>query len=146
MKKVDKSALVFLVIGLLIILGTRNLRTGSFSSPGPGLFPLCIGMLLVLFSGTSFFVSNPEKLPKLSWALMPRPVLYVIGILFVYRFSLPVLGYSLSTLFLFIFLLKIVGGQRWLPTLVWSVVITAASALLFIQGLGVLFPVGIIPF
>ena len=146
MKGMDKSALVFLAIGVLIVLGTRHLRIGSFHSPGPGLFPLCLGILLVLFSVISFFVSNPEKLPKLSWALMPRSVLYAIGILFAYRFSLPVLGYSLSTLILFIFLLKVVGGQKWLPTMFWSVVITTASALLFVQGLGVLFPEGIIPF
>ncbi len=122
------------------------MRIGSFFRPGPGLFPLCLGILLVLFSVISFFLSNPEKFPKLSWALIPRRVLYVIGILFVYRFSLPFLGYSLSTLLLFIILLKIVGGRGWLPTLGWSVVITTASHLLFIRVFEVSFPTGIIPF
>jgi hypothetical protein len=146
-KRVDKSALAFLAVGVLIVLGTRSLRTGSFSSPGPGLFPLCLGVLLIIFSVVSFFVSNPEKLPKLSWGMIPRSAVYVIGILFAYRFSLPVLGYSLSTLFLFIFLLKVVGGKGWLLTVVWSVVITGVSDLLFIRALGVLFPTGIlIPF
>ena len=146
-KRVDKSALVFLAVGVLIVLGTRNLRFGSFFRPGPGLFPLCLGVLLIIFSVISFFVSNPEKLPKLSWGLIPRSAVYVIGILFAYRFSLPLFGYSLSTLLMFIFLLKVVGGRSWLPTVVWSVVITGVSNLLFIQALGVLFPEGtIIPF
>lgn len=147
MKRVDKTALAFLAVGVLIVLGTRSLRTGSFSGPGPGLFPLCLGVLLIIFSVISFFVSNPEKLPKLSWGMIPRSAWYVIGILFAYRYILPVLGYSLSTLFLFIFLLKIVGGRGWLPTILWSVVITGVSDLLFVQALGVLFPEGIvIPF
>jgi putative tricarboxylic transport membrane protein len=146
-KRVDKSALAFLAIGVLILLGIRNLRTGSFSGPGPGLFPLCLGVLLVIFSVISFFVSNPEKLPRLSWGLIPRSAMYVIGILFAYRYSLPVFGYSVSTLILFIFLLKVVGGRSWLPTIIWSFVITCVSNLLFIQALGVLFPEGsIIPF
>jgi len=78
--------------------------------------------------------------------LIPRRVLYVIGILFVYRFSLPVLGFPLSTFFLFIILLKIVGGQRWLPTLGWSVAITSASYLIFMRVFAVPFPTGIMPF
>ncbi len=144
MKKVDKSALAFLAVGVLILLGTRSLRTGSFSGPGPGLFPLCLGVLLIIFSMISFFVSNPEKLPKLSWGMIPRSAWYVIGILFAYRYSLPVFGYSLSTFILFIFLLKFVGGRSWLPSIVWSGAITAVSNLLFIQALGVLFPEGIL--
>lgn len=146
MKRVDKSALVFLAVGILIVLGTWKLRIGSFSRPGPGLFPLLLGILLVLFSVISFFMSNPEKHPKLSWALFPRSVVYVIALLFAYRFGLPILGYSLSTLLLFIFLLKIVGGQKWRPTMVWSVLITAISNVLFIHWLGLTFPTGLIPF
>lgn len=144
MKRVDKSALVFLALAVWIIVGTRNLRIGSFSEPGPGLFPLCLGILMVLFSVISLFVSNPDKLPKLSWELIPRRVLYVIGILFAYRFGLPVLGHALSTLLLFVSLLKIVGGKRWLPTILWSVVITGAADLLFVRALGVLFPEGML--
>ena len=146
MKKYDKSALVFLVMGILIILGTRNLRIGTFFSPGSGLFPLLLGILLVVLSAISFFVSNTEKLPKLSSALLPRIVMTAIALLFAYRFCLPVLGYSLSTLLLFILLLKILGKQGWVPTVVWSVTITAGSYLIFIQWLGVAFPRGIIPF
>lgn len=146
MKKGDKSALVFLVVGILIVLGTRSLRVGTFFRPGSGLFPLILGILLIVLSVISYFASNAEKLPKLSWALLPRSVITVIGLLFIYRFSLPILGYSLSTLLLFIVLLKTLGKQKWLPTVAWSVTITAGSYLIFIQWLGVAFPRGVIPF
>lgn len=146
MRRVDKSALVFLALGVFIVLGTRKLHVGSFFRPGPGLFPLSLGIILILLSTISFFVSNPDKLPKLSWALFPRNVIYVIVLLFAYRFSLPFLGYSFSTLILFMFLLKVVAGQKWLPTMLWSVLITAISNVLFIQWLGVAFPKGLIPF
>lgn len=122
------------------------MRVGNFSRPGPGLFPLLLGVLLILFSVISFFTSNPEKVPKVSGVLIPRSVLYVIGILFGYRFSLPILGYSLSTLLLFIILLKIVGGQKWFVTMAWSLFITITSGLLFIRWLDVPFPKGILPF
>lgn len=146
MKRVDKSALVFIALGVLIIFGTRTMNVGDFSRPGPGLFPLLLGILMILFSGISFFISNRVDLPELSRAFIPRNVLYVIGILFAYRFSLPIFGYYLSTLLLLIILLKIVGRQKWLTTMVWSIFVTTTSGLLFIRWLEVPFPKGIIPF
>ncbi len=146
MKRLDKSALAFVTLGLLIIFEARGMRIGSFSHAGPGLFPLLLGVILVLFSVIAFLISNPEKLPKVSRALIPRSVLYMIGILFGYRFSLPIFGYSLSTLLLLIMLLKIIGRQKWCMTMAWSLLITTTSALLFILWLHVPFPKGIFPF
>lgn len=147
MRRVDKSALVFIALGgLIMVVGLQTLKVGTFAKPGPGLFPILQAILMIVFSLISLFVSNTEKLPNLSWALIPRRVLYVIGVLFAYRLSLPIFGYSLSTFLMFIILLKIVAEQKWLTTIVWSILVTAISGVVFIAWLAVPFPRGIIPF
>ncbi|HEX2967297.1 MAG TPA: hypothetical protein VHO84_16035, partial [Syntrophorhabdaceae bacterium] len=42
---------IVLFIGLAIIWQSSRLRLGSFMVPGPGLFPLLIGCIIVLLAG-----------------------------------------------------------------------------------------------
>jgi putative tricarboxylic transport membrane protein len=143
-KKVDRTALPFIAVGLLILVNSRELHFGRFNSPGPALFPVLLGIILILLSMTSFFISNEEKIPK--GGFITRKVLCVIGILIGYWISLPFFGFFFTTLLMLIILLKFVGRQKWLSTITWSLLTTIASFLLFIRWFGVPFPKGILPF
>lgn len=142
----DKSAIPFLMLGLLVIFETRKMHMGGFSNPGPGLFPLLLGVILLISSLISLFITNLGKVPGISEATSPRNVIYVIGILLAFRFSLPVFGYSLTTFLIFVLLIKIVAGQKWFKTFVYSTIFTTGSYLVFVKGLAIPFPKGIFQF
>lgn len=142
----DKTALPFLILGLFVIFETRKMHIGSFSNPGPGLFPLLLGVILLISSLTSLFISNLGKVPRLSEATSLRNVIYVVGILLIFRFGLPVFGYNITTFLIFVLLLKIVGGQKWFKTIVYSIIFTSGSYLVFVKGFAIQFPKGIFRF
>lgn len=146
MKRIDKSALPFMAFGLLILVESRKLRIGGFNDPGPALFPLLLGIILILLSVISSFISNQEKIPKSSGGLISRRALYVVGILIGYRFCLPFFGFFISTFLMLIILLKFAGRQKWFLTTTFSLLTTIVSFLLFVKWLGVPFPKGILPF
>ena len=146
MKKKEKSAVAFIAFGLFIIFEIRKLPFGKFSDPGPGLFPLMLAMIVIGLSLISLIVSKVERVPGSFEKKGFLNVFYIVGILVFYRYSLPFLGYNLCTFFLLVFLLKIVGGQKWFYTIIWSVIITGASYLLFAKWLMVFFPKGVFPF
>ena len=146
MRKVDKSAIPFIVLGLFVVYEAQGMNIGKFIDPGPGLLPLLFGIILLAFSFVSFFISNGKKVSEPSDKAGRRRVFYVLGILLFFRYALPVLGYCLTTFIMLVFLLKTVGAQKWLRTLAWSIIVVGASYLVFDKWLMVLFPRGIFPF
>lgn len=149
MKRIDKSAILLLALSLFIIFEARKMGVGSFSKPGAGLFPLLSGILLLTASSVILLISIPKRISKPSEDIQGRnvsSVFYVIGTLLFFRFTLPVLGYSVTASLVLAFLIKIVGGHRWFPTMVWSIIFTGISYLLFVEWLMVQFPKGIFPF
>lgn len=149
MKKLDKSAIFLLALGVFIILEARTMGVGSFSRPGAGLFPLLSGVVLLTMALIILVASAAKKVNPSAGKGEGRnvwSVFYVLGALLFFRLTLPVLGYSCTAFIVLVFLIKIVGGHKWFPTVVWSVVFTGFSYLLFAQWLMVQFPKGVLPF
>jgi putative tricarboxylic transport membrane protein len=146
MKKIDKSILPFIALGLFVIFETQNMNIGKFTDPGPGLFPLLLGIILLIFSFISLFITKAKTISESSDNAGLRGVFYVLGILLFFRFALPVLGYCLTTFLMLAFLLKTVGCQKWFSTIAWSVIVTGVSYLVFGKWLMILFPRGVFPF
>ena len=146
MKKFDKSALPFIAFGILLLFEGKDLDIGSFNRPGAALFPVLLIAILILFSIISFFISNEEGVPKDARKLIPLKVLYGLGILIGFRLIIPLGGYFITTLLMLMALLKILGGQKWFATIIWSLIVTTASFFLFVKWFGVPFPKGILPF
>ncbi len=145
MKRFDKSSIFLIIIGLFIIYEARNMGVGTLSQPGAGLFPLFSGLIILGTAIITFLKSILGKI-ELSGDEEERtyaPVVYVLaGVLF-YYFALPVLGFSLTTFLLLVFLIKIVGGYRWIPGIIYSILMTVISYLIFGKWLMVQFPKGI---
>ena len=149
MKRVDKSAVFLLALGIFIILEARTMGVGSFSRPGAGLFPLLSGIVLLIMSLIILVMAAAKKASPLAGKGEGRDVssvFCVLGALLFFRLTLPVLGFSCTAFIILVFLIKIVGGHKWFPTLVWSILFTGSSYLLFAQWLMVQFPKGVLPF
>lgn len=62
-ERTGSGALILLVGGAVAIYSLVNLRTGSLSSPGPGGFPLLLGLFLVAIGLVSMVLAISRRSP-----------------------------------------------------------------------------------
>jgi len=137
-RKFDRSAIVFIALGLFVIIKTQQMQIGSFTEPGPGLYPLLAGAVLFVLSCFSLFVSGADTQP--AGTTRSRYVYFVLAILVAFRLLLPLVGYTCAVFFLFVLLLKFVAVQKWLFSFILAGVFTAATYLVFVKWLAIVFP------
>jgi putative tricarboxylic transport membrane protein len=144
--------LVFFLIGVIIIIESCRLGLGSINSPGAGLLPLFIGLILsipaFLLLIRTFFVPKKEN-HRGKEKLLGRSVLNVgriITALVVYVLVLSRLGYLLDTFMLSVFLLRAGGYSRWTFICLASLLMTSISYLIFGGCLHINFPRGFLGF
>ena len=149
MIRVDKSAVFLILLGLFAVIQAGRMGIGSFSRPGPGLFPFLSGILLSTLSLISLIRSNVKgvrKPPERMQVTNLLKVLCVLGTVLFFRFSLPFLGYLFASFVLLVVLIKIVGDRKWPQTILWAAVFSGVSYILFCRWLMVQFPQGLFPF
>ena len=140
----EKSSIIFTALGIFVILEARTMKLGDFSEPGPGLFPLLLGIFLVLLSAV-LFNSKAEKATKPAEKPRLKNVYYVLGSLLFFVVGLKLFGYIVTTFLMFVCLLKFIGGKNWSFAASWSAIIAGISYLIFGKWLMVLFPGGMLP-
>jgi putative tricarboxylic transport membrane protein len=126
------GVLASLALGVGGIVLSVGLGIGSFTAPGPGLWPalICIALtvmsVVLLVGGRRFH--NAELLTRSSLL-----VLVAVATLIALVVSMPYIGFEIPTLLVAFGWLTVLGRERWLFSAVMSVVITGALWLLFIQ-------------
>ena len=136
--KLDQfNGIIFLVISVLISLGSARLSYGSVHNPGPGFLPLWLGIVLGLLSVglliKSTFQSSDLRLARqlLDERIRWGKVLLTLGVLVLYGLLLDYLGFLLLT-FLFVgCLIRSVDPQPWRKVVVWALVGSVGSYLIF---------------
>ena len=147
------SSLFWLLMGLFIVVESLfSLRIGTMYDPGPGLFPLILGILLSFFSFVillkATFAKGVEKkrLSKLWAGLNWQKMFYTLGALLVYPVILNITGFLLTTSLLLIFLLRKIELQNWKVTIGLSIFTSVGFYLFFDRFLHVQLPRGILGF
>jgi hypothetical protein len=127
------GAIIFLFGGVTVALSLM-MPIGTFRSAGTGLFPLCLGILLmvlsVLFALNLLFGKKIASTKTEAPAAMPTSTGQVI--LFLGATALSVLcfntlGYAVTSFLLMVLLLRILGTERWVFNIVLSLVTAAGS-------------------
>ena len=150
MKKNDIfSGVVLFLFGLITTIFSLGMPVGSFRAAGSGLFPLCLGLLLMglslLFIGKSFWgrpkpvepvVGIEEKVGS------PRRILLFIGLLVLITFFFNILGYPLASFLLMSGLLWVLGVKRLGFNWGLSLVTATGSYFLFVHWLKIPLPKG----
>jgi hypothetical protein len=140
------SGLILLAISALTCVGATHLQIGSFSDPGSGFFPFVlgavIGFLSLLIVATAKFGKEAKKERKLWSGPGRKKVVYLLLSLTFYGLLLETLGYTLTTFFLFIFLLGGIYPQKWYVVIVGALFASIGSYALFEIGLMVQLPRG----
>ncbi len=150
MKKPDRSSsLLWLLFSLFVCWESRKLNIGTFHSPGPGLFPFWLavilgGLSLLLFSLSFGSVSAGGEgiFKNIKW----WKILLILVSLFAYSLVLEHLGFVLATFFLVILLIRIIERKNWIMVITVGVSSALLSYLVFQVWLQTQLPRGILGF
>jgi putative tricarboxylic transport membrane protein len=146
----DKDELVAGILltgfGTLVIYEARDLPYVSEFGPGPGFFPLWIGIGIVLCSLSIICLyfwrgAGDEETAKISTRGMPRALsawlMFFVAIAF-----LPLIGFALSVALLTAFLIVILDGRSFWIAFGVALGLAVSFHLLFTVALGVSLPAG----
>lgn len=157
-----------IAVGAAASVASRSLGYWTDLGPGPGFFPLCLGILLVVL-GVAWLVSvgrsdkdpvsTAEATPTADngAAAVPDPaeefpeyslptVVAIVLSLVVLAATLEVLGYQLAMLIFLLFHLLVLGKRRVLLSLVIAVAGSVGVFVVFTRFLTVPLPASSIPF
>ncbi|MBM4314485.1 MAG: tripartite tricarboxylate transporter TctB family protein [Deltaproteobacteria bacterium] len=125
--------LIFLAI--VALTETWNLATGTAEDMGPGYVPRALSFIIMAFglviAGRSL-IAGRRPLP----AIKLRPILSVLLSLAVFALLLPRGGLALATLATMACSTFATADFKWRESLIFAVIITAFTVLLFVYGLG----------
>ena len=136
------SGLMFVVIGIGFAWGATNYNFGSSARPGPGFFPMGLGLLMAILGAVVLFkalvVETEDGDPIGAWAF--RPLLILMASVGLFGYTLPLLGMAVS-LPIMIVMCSLAGDEfHWKDALISVVVLTIGSWFIFIYGLKLVIP------
>jgi putative tricarboxylic transport membrane protein len=141
--------IVIFLFGVITSLLSLRMPIGTFRMAGTGMFPLCLGILLMILSGLfilkNFFQGKEDPLKKetsIESSESPIQLILFLGAMALATLFFNPLGYPLTSFLLMVALLKILGIKQWGRTILISVVTAVGSYFLFVKWLGIPMPKG----
>jgi hypothetical protein len=142
------GGMVLFLFGAITVILSLRMPIGTFRTAGTGMFPLCLGILLLVLS--SFFLlklffkmhttgkkSFVGEIPGSS-----RQLVLFFGTMVLVTLLFNRLGYPLSSFLLMLALLKTLGMKRWSLNILLSLGTAAVCYFLFVQWLNIPMPKG----
>ncbi len=140
------STLFWLIIGIMVSLGSVKLHIGQPTNPGPGFMSFYAGILLIILSLLSAVINIRKRRIKTSIPLslgLSTNLIVVVCSFFGCALVFETLGYLISIgLFVFV-LFKITAPKKWLSPLICSIGVALGVYLVFSLLLQLNFPRGI---
>lgn len=139
---------IFIFGGITALLSLR-MPIGTFRMGGPGLFPLFLGIILMILSGAFvskiLFQGKEEQVKKeasIESSESPIQLILFLGAMALATLFFDQLGYPLISFLLMVALLRILGIKRWGLNILISVVTAVGSYFLFVKWLNIPMPKG----
>jgi hypothetical protein len=137
------SGLMFLATGLGFAWGATFYSFGTSARPGPGYFPLGLGLILAVLGAITLFeamtieTEDGEPVGSFAW----KPLITILLSVLVFGLVLPRIGMAL-TIPILVAIASLAGDTyHWRDVLISAVVLTVGSWLIFILGLKLVIPV-----
>lgn len=128
------------VVGAAAVGHALRMGVGSAVEPGPGLWPLVAGLLLVCSGAVSTLTD--ARAPDGAAVGMSVRVLLGVAALAGYVLAFRAYGLLLPTPLFLLFWVRVVAGDRWRPAVTTAVLGTAGFWLVFAVLLQVPLPIG----
>ena len=146
-KRFEIEGVAIFFFGVLTAVFALQMPVGTFRAAGSGLFPLCLGMLLMGLSGIWIMKSliNPvseksEADPSVSGSTIQ--IICYLGVIILAVLLLRFIGYLLFCAFLMLLLLIVLGIKSPTRAMLLAISTAIASYLLFVRWLQVPLPKG----
>jgi len=139
------AGVLFVCVGLAFGLGAQHYPIGQASRIKTGYFPALLGLCLVLLGVLLGWqacraAAAPASIRRPDW----RAAGVVLGAVCLFAIALPVLG-VLSAVFILVFVGSMAGHDfNWRVAVLVGLGMMAFVWLVFIQGLGLVFPAGLL--
>ena len=140
---------VIFLLGAITALLSLRMPIGTFRAAGTGMFPLILGILLMILSGAFilkiFFRGKGGQVKKeapIESSESPIQLILFLGTMALATLFFNRLGYPLISCLLMLGLLRILGIKRWGLNILISVVTAVGSYFLFVQWLNIPMPKG----
>jgi len=136
------SGLMFVATGLGFAWGAQFYSFGTSARPGPGYFPLGLGLLLAglgaltLFEALTIETDDGEPIGAFAW----KPLTTILLSVVLFGVLLPRLGMAL-TIPVLVIIASMAGDEfHWRGVIISSVVLAVGSWAIFILGLKLVIP------
>lgn len=151
MRKIDQwSGVVLLIVSACICWGSALLPYGNVHNPGPGFLPLWLGILLGAMSvGLIVQTSLRKEKGKMLRELLAEKIRWVkvlaalVALIF-YAFSIDYLGFLIVTFIFIAFLMRFIDPQPWKTVILWALIGSVGSYLIFEVWLKLRLPKGLL--
>lgn len=120
------AGLLLGALGLVFCIGAFRLGFWVDDSPGPGLLPLVVGVLMI----PMIVVAMREPIPEDETSFKVQP-LVAIALILAYALILPRIGFVPATLLMLILWIRGFYRQSWLRAAVCSVSLTVLGLFIF---------------
>ena len=140
---------VLFLFGLLILFYAPRFEVGTIAEPGPGFMSFFAGLIICIFSSITFLMALRNKSSRVEkiWAEIKfQRLIVTIVILLVYILVFRKLGFMICTFFLILTMVRFVGFQTWLRSILTAIGTTILSYLVFEIWLQAQLPRGIFGF
>ena len=141
--------IVIFLFGLITTFLSLKMPIGTFRMAGTGMFPLFLGILLmilsVIFILEIFFQGKAGQVRKeasIESSESPMQLILFLGTMVLVTLFFNKLGYPLSAFLLMVALLRVLGVKRWTLTLPLSFMTAVVCYFLFVQWLKIPLPKG----
>lgn len=133
------TAVVIATLAVAAIVGSLALGVGSPGQPGPGTWPLLMGVALLVLSVVLAFLArrttDAERFTRASWQVLAGLVTMILFIS-----AIGVIGFEIPAALLTFVWLRYLGGESWRLSIVISIAVVIAFYAIFVGALSVRIP------
>jgi putative tricarboxylic transport membrane protein len=133
------SALGLAALALAYLAAGRRYPIDTLATPGPGVFPLAVGLAL-LASAVWILAAAGRGAPPASGAAAPAPPLALSAALVGYATLVPVAGFLPASFALVVVVARLMGLSGWWRPLALAAGVVAVARVAFVGWLGVPLP------
>ena len=139
------------VLAALYLVANRRYPLDSLAAPGPGVFPLGVGLILLGLAGWQTCRALPGWLgarrvraKEGGGVGSPRHPLVMIGLVVTYASAIGAIGFLGASFVLVLAGSRLLGARGWLRPVALALGVIAAAHVIFVAWLGVPLPTGLL--
>jgi len=133
------TALVALALGVAAVVGATALGVGSPAAPGPGTWPLLVGVVLTALSAVlaarARSTTDAERFGRSSWQ-----VVFAVATMVAFVALIGTIGFEIPAVLLTFVWLRFLGHEGWRLSVITSVLVVVVLYLVFVAALAVRIP------